>query len=713
MFVQLSYDAAHRLSRKTLSGGEIIDYCYDGKVYLGTACGDLSNRTSDGADYPKGRLTGVGSAGGWTNHLQVDALGRTLKLEQRAADLTEKTLEYTYATNGFVKTMKYPSGRIVSYAQSAAGRTLSATGSNGEGYASGLQYGANGALVGAVWNGTGATRLVESRVYNWLGQLSSLDVLKAGTDRKWKITNEYGDVNNNGNLNKQWTETGLATYGVKFIYDSVNRIRGAVEDSANESQLPTQACATVGGTWCVKYRADGYGNLWTENKSANAAGVAAMSQAAYDASTNRLTGAGYYSNGNQKHFVLNENKSRAEYDAEGRMTKAGWMLSANGLTDWDTSKVATVMTYNGAGQRVKKTVTQGAATQTCHYVYGLDGELAAEWSSVSSGVTGRQFLLSDHLGSTRVRLDENGEVLQRMDYEPFGTEVQRTASGYTGSGEVKQKFTGKERDAETGFDYFGARYMSAALGRFTTPDPLLNSGRPWDPRSWNRYSYTLSSPMIFVDPDGLYEWGTCNGTEDQCKQARADFEKALEDAKAASKNLKNKDNQSAVDKALESIGKLGEKNFVYVNFNFQSGTADTQQAGASTVIKGDNGRLLRIEHIAININPIFVKETAAGEQVDYRATFAQLVAHEGVHIPQARAENRQPKNFDEYYRREFPAFLVGSYVNEGLNQNAPYGLWNTSWANASDKEARRTEAITNVIANFGVSLKGAPTRGRQ
>jgi RHS repeat-associated protein len=64
-------------------------------------------------------------------------------------------------------------------------------------------------------------------------------------------------------------------------------------------------------------------------------------------------------------------------------------------------------------------------------------------------------------------------------------------------------FTGKERDAETGLDYFGARYMSAAQGRFTSPDmagPDLTN-----PQTFNKYRYALNNPLRYVDPNGLYE----------------------------------------------------------------------------------------------------------------------------------------------------------------------------------------------------------------
>ena len=67
----------------------------------------------------------------------------------------------------------------------------------------------------------------------------------------------------------------------------------------------------------------------------------------------------------------------------------------------------------------------------------------------------------------------------------------------------RSRSTSKERDAETGLDYFGARYMSSAQGRFTTPDPLMASARASNPQTWNRYSYALNNPLRFVDPDGL------------------------------------------------------------------------------------------------------------------------------------------------------------------------------------------------------------------
>jgi len=65
------------------------------------------------------------------------------------------------------------------------------------------------------------------------------------------------------------------------------------------------------------------------------------------------------------------------------------------------------------------------------------------------------------------------------------------------------KFIGKERDTESGNDYFGARYYSSNMGRFTSPDPtFLNIRKVFNPQRWNLYSYGLNNPLSNVDPDG-------------------------------------------------------------------------------------------------------------------------------------------------------------------------------------------------------------------
>jgi len=121
-----------------------------------------------------------------------------------------------------------------------------------------------------------------------------------------------------------------------------------------------------------------------------------------------------------------------------------------------------------------------------------------------------QWLVSDHLGTPRMVADLSGSLsgIRRRDHLPFGEELsagtggRTTPQGYSLNDNVRQKFTGKERDTETGLDYFVARYYSSKQGRFTSLDPSNESIRPENPQSFNRYAYCLNNPLRLVDRDG-------------------------------------------------------------------------------------------------------------------------------------------------------------------------------------------------------------------
>jgi RHS repeat-associated protein len=137
----------------------------------------------------------------------------------------------------------------------------------------------------------------------------------------------------------------------------------------------------------------------------------------------------------------------------------------------------------------------------------------------SAGGEKIQWLVSDHLGTPRIVLDQTGSRAntKRHDYLPFGEELiagtggRTVAQGYSGD-DVRQQFTQKERDTETGLDYFAARYFQSMQGRFTGVDPYdpitlgeSNDSRNYyilQPQNWNRYTYALNNPQKYVDPDG-------------------------------------------------------------------------------------------------------------------------------------------------------------------------------------------------------------------
>jgi RHS repeat-associated protein len=103
----------------------------------------------------------------------------------------------------------------------------------------------------------------------------------------------------------------------------------------------------------------------------------------------------------------------------------------------------------------------------------------------------------DALGSVRVIFDQQGNVVDRMDYGPFGENLRAAIKFPT------QQFAQLAMDAETGQDYAQARNYSAGTGRFNRVDPMYAG--LFEPQRWNRYTYAANSPLTFSDPSGLLE----------------------------------------------------------------------------------------------------------------------------------------------------------------------------------------------------------------
>lgn len=126
------------------------------------------------------------------------------------------------------------------------------------------------------------------------------------------------------------------------------------------------------------------------------------------------------------------------------------------------------------------------------------------------------------------------------------------------------QFTGKERDTETGLDYFGARYYGSNMGRFMTPDPLMASAHVANPQTWNRYTYTLNNPLRFVDPDGMDVPKKC--TEDPSCKITLRINVIYDKKANNGKGLTDKQKQQFEKKQLEDA----KKRYGVANINIQA-----------------------------------------------------------------------------------------------------------------------------------------------
>jgi RHS repeat-associated protein len=108
-----------------------------------------------------------------------------------------------------------------------------------------------------------------------------------------------------------------------------------------------------------------------------------------------------------------------------------------------------------------------------------------------------RYQLGDLLGSSAIECDEAGTVISYEEYHPFGTTALWLARGAAAVSTKRYRYTGKEKDEESGFYAVGARYYSCWLGRWLSPDPAgLIDGV-------NRYAYAGNNPVSHIDPAGL------------------------------------------------------------------------------------------------------------------------------------------------------------------------------------------------------------------
>jgi len=342
-------------------------------------------------------------------------------------------------------------------------------------------------------------------------------------DLKYNFSLGAGD---NGNV-MGITNNRDTTRSQSFTYDQLNRIATA------------KTTSTTGSTcWDEAFGYDAWGNLLSIGR---VGGYSCSNEELLNLTvntSNRITNSGYSYDtaGNEMGDGINS----YSWDAENHL------ITTAGVT----------YTYDGDGKRVKKSngklywygtgsdplaETDLSGSVTNEYVFFAGKRIARRNVQLFGSV---YYYFADHLGTSRVVTSSSGTIQDDSDFYPFGGE--RVIQSWSGN---TYKFTGKERDAESGLDNFGARYDSSSLGRFMTPDPLMASAHVSNPQTWNRYSYALNNPLRITDPEGLYPSLAYNCDKDH-KQCLNDSQRALLEKSTITDKNGNKLSGEALYKTL-------------------------------------------------------------------------------------------------------------------------------------------------------------------
>jgi RHS repeat-associated protein len=244
---------------------------------------------------------------------------------------------------------------------------------------------------------------------------------------------------------------------------------------------------------------------------------------------------------------VGQDEERYHYDHAGNMTRMPHLAHM----EWDfkdqlhatRERVVnrgcgepTYYVYDAAGQRVRKVTESATGSRRHERIYVAGFEVYREYDSVNAVTLERQTLQvmddkqrialvetrtrgddespaqlvryqhGNHLGSACLELDKQAVVISYEEYTPYGSTSYQAMNQSIRAAAKRYRYTGKERDEETGFNYHGARYCIPWLGKWLNPDPL---GRV---DGANLYVYASNNPLKYTDPTGK----ECDPTKQSC-----------------------------------------------------------------------------------------------------------------------------------------------------------------------------------------------------
>ena len=486
------YDANDRLIKIAFANGKIRQYSYDANgnaiIYI-----DENGHQINSAYNALGWLIQQTYPDGTTNTFSYDAIGNMLTANNADAQVSLSydnagkllsetmnglTTSYTYDIHNRKVTKTYPNGRTIVEEYDLRTRKIGIK--ENANYLTTLSYNANDYLIHrACGNGTATTYAYD--VLNRLVQLTNnLSIAN--------VQMTYDAVGKMLSKKDLLRPTKSEVYG----YDALNRLT-----SFKQGQITT-GVEIPNPLKQVQYNMDALGNRTTITANGVATNYTANNMNAYTT----ITGG--------------ENMN-LQYDDNGNMTSDGTHTYQynynNRLISVDNGTTATYK-YDALNRRIQKTVVSTGSTTNYYY----SGDQAIEERNANNTVmatyifgisvddvlqmqrgNNTYYYHKNHLGSVVALTDNNGNLVERYEYDPYGkpsffdandNALEQSAIGNS------ILFTGRDYDYETGLYYYRARMMFSMIGRFMQHDPLTYKD------SYNLYQYVTDNPCRYIDPYG-------------------------------------------------------------------------------------------------------------------------------------------------------------------------------------------------------------------
>jgi RHS repeat-associated protein len=380
------------------------------------------------------------------------------------------SIGYAYNANGHRAGVQYPTGLYVDFAPNALGQATRA-GS----YATGVSYHPNGAIAQFTY-GNGVVHSMEQNAR----QLPLRTTSSGGVS-----SYEYG-YDGAGNVGHIYDLVRGTGYSRWMHYDGLDRLTAA-------------GSASFGGDHWHRFGYDALDNL----KSWTLAGVKDYAAYGYDGA-NRLTnirnsqgatvvGLGYDVQGN----LANKNGQAFQFDYGNRLRvvpeREEYRYDGHGRRIFAWSPQGLVLSqYAQDGQLLyQHDERRGKGIEHVYLAGSLVALVDRNWAA---GTTVVKYQHTDALGSPVAVTDQNRNVIERFEYEPFGAIINKPSHDGVG-------YTGHVHDGATGLVNMQDRYFDPMIGRFLSVDAVTAYDNG-DWRHFNRYAYAFNNPYKFTDPDG-------------------------------------------------------------------------------------------------------------------------------------------------------------------------------------------------------------------